>query len=120
GSGFSAQDLAAIGAQLTKSEAGDAPLGAEDETRDARWLAPSLVVEVRFKTRGQGGRLRQPVFVALRNDKAPEDCWLPGDDKPPPLAPPDAVDGSALHAADASPALREDAGGDANAALGAA
>src|SRR5690606_13211507 len=62
------------------------------EPRDARWLAPCAVVEVRFKSRGANGRLRQPVFIALRDDKTPEDCRAPLDDEPPETAldPPEA------------------------------
>src|SRR5690606_11116500 len=37
----------------------------------------------RFKNRGTNGRLRQPVFVALRSDKTPEECLAPGADEPP-------------------------------------
>ena len=86
GGGFGAQDLKEIGARLAAGTAAQAPLQAEDET-GARWLKPELVVEVRFKARSTKGRLRQPVFVSLRHDKSPEDCWLPGEDKPLPDMP---------------------------------
>jgi bifunctional non-homologous end joining protein LigD len=86
GGGFSDQDLNEIGARLASSEPSQAPLNAEDETT-AYWLTPEIVVEVRFKARSSKGRLRQPIFVGLRHDKNPEDCWLPGEDKPLPDLP---------------------------------
>ena len=86
GGGFSDQDLATVGRQLATARDGAPPLDAEEET-GARWVEPALVVEVRFKHRSPKGRLRQPVFLRLRSDKAPEDCWLPGEDKPLPEPP---------------------------------
>src|SRR5690606_24402826 len=98
GSGFSARDFERIGGALAAARPGPPPAGADDESRDARWLEASAVVEVRFKSRGTNGRLRQPVFLALRADKAPEDCWAPTADEPPELAPdaspPDEADAS--------------------------
>lgn len=86
GGGFDEAALTAIAAKLADGRPGEAPLGADDE-RAGCWLVPEWVVEVRYKSRGENGRLRQPIFVALRDDKAPEDCWLPGEDKPLPEVP---------------------------------
>ncbi|HEX7082300.1 MAG TPA: DNA ligase D [Gammaproteobacteria bacterium] len=86
GGGFTGKDLAEIGELLEASSEAPPPAGAE-EISMARWIAPQLVVEVSFKARSEKGRLRQPIFVRLRKDKSPEDCWLPGDDKPLPAAP---------------------------------
>ncbi|HKH47204.1 MAG TPA: non-homologous end-joining DNA ligase, partial [Thermoanaerobaculia bacterium] len=47
------------------------------------WVEPELVCEVRYKEWTRGGHLRQPVFLRLREDKAPEEC-LPPDDAPSP------------------------------------
>ena len=38
------------------------------------WVEPILVCTVKFMMRTKGGGLRQPVFKALRDDKAPEEC----------------------------------------------
>ena len=46
----------------------------EADFGDATWVAPRLVVEVRFKERTRAGRLRHPVFLRLRDDKQPEEC----------------------------------------------
>jgi len=86
GGGFGDADLETIGARLAAANDAAAPLGSEEET-SAHWIEPELVVEVQFKQRSPNGRLRQPVFVGLRDDKAPEDCWLPGEAKPLPELP---------------------------------
>jgi bifunctional non-homologous end joining protein LigD len=81
GGGFKDFDLAAVTALLAAAKPGRAPAEAEAE-KDAIWLEPAFVVEVQFKERGAAGRLRQPTFVQIRNDKEPADCWLPGEEKP--------------------------------------
>jgi len=86
GGGFGNQDLVAIASQLAIAKTGTAPRDAEAEP-GVRWVEPELVVEVRFKHRSPAGRLRHPVFLRLRSDKAPEDCWLPGEAKPLPDLP---------------------------------
>lgn len=86
GGGFSDDDLSIIGERLASAQTGAAPRDAEPVS-DARWIEPALVVEVRFKDRTAAGRLRQPSFAGLRDDKPPEDCWLPGEDKPLPDVP---------------------------------
>jgi bifunctional non-homologous end joining protein LigD len=86
GGGFSDHDLSAIAKQLVNARDGEPPRDAE-VIGGARWVAPELVVEVQFKDRTTAGRLRQPTFVGLRDDKPAEDCWLPGENKPLPEAP---------------------------------
>jgi bifunctional non-homologous end joining protein LigD len=43
--------------------------------RDARWVAPRLVAEVRYKEWTEGKQLRQPVLLDLREEELPE--WAP-------------------------------------------
>jgi bifunctional non-homologous end joining protein LigD len=42
--------------------------------RGVVWVEPELVCEVRFKERTEGGHLRQPVFLRVREDKRAEEC----------------------------------------------
>ena len=71
GGGFSDEDLRDIGAKLETAQDGDPPRDPDDE-KSARWIVPELVVEVAFKLRSDKGRLRQPTFIGLRNDKGTE------------------------------------------------
>lgn len=47
--------------------------------KGAVWLAPKLVAQVSFQEWTHDGKLRQPVFLGLRDDKKPEECRLPED-----------------------------------------
>lgn len=40
------------------------------------WLEPQLVCEVQYSSLASTGNLREPVFLRLRPDKAPEDCVI--------------------------------------------
>lgn len=43
------------------------------EIRSAHWVKPEMVAQVRFKEWTDDGRLRQPVFLGLRDDKPPSE-----------------------------------------------
>jgi bifunctional non-homologous end joining protein LigD len=86
GGGFGERELKLLAKRLVAAKEGEPPLDPERIT-GARWIEPGIVVEVRFKQRSPAGRLRQPTFVRIRDDKSPEDCWLPGDEKPLPEKP---------------------------------
>jgi bifunctional non-homologous end joining protein LigD len=49
--------------------------------RDAHWVEPGLVAQVKFTEWTHDGRLRHPVFQGLRDDKGPEEL---GQDRPRP------------------------------------
>ncbi len=76
GSGFSEAALDELQAQLTRIErptpafSGELPRA---ETRNAHWVEPRLVGEVRFGEWTVEGRLRQPVWRGLRGDKRPRE-----------------------------------------------
>lgn len=86
GGGFGERELASIAERLATAKEGPPPRDPE-RIPGARWIEPGFVVEVRFKQRSSKGLLRQPTFVRLRDDKNPEDCWLPGEEKPLPEKP---------------------------------
>jgi bifunctional non-homologous end joining protein LigD len=78
GTGFSDRQLGdlrdRLGAGRRESPAatGEVPKG-----RDHVWTNPAIVCEVRYKEWTEGGQLRQPVFLRLRDDKKPEECLAP-------------------------------------------
>src|SRR5262249_50382626 len=39
----------------------------------AHWVKPEIVVEIKFSEWTADGRLRQPVFIGMRDDKSPRD-----------------------------------------------
>jgi bifunctional non-homologous end joining protein LigD len=73
GTGFSTSDEGNLLAKLRELPSAQAPDNPPDEP-GARWVAPRLVVEVRFKQRTMNGLLRMPVFLRERPDKAPAEC----------------------------------------------
>ena len=72
GTGFSNRLLGEIHAKLAKIERKTSPFKVAPKTnQSAHWAEPRFVAEVRFNEWTQGGHLRQPVFVGLRDDKSP-------------------------------------------------
>lgn len=51
---------------------GDVPLDPE-----MKWVTPTMVVEVRYKSWPENLSLREPVFLRFRPDKRPEECPTP-------------------------------------------
>ncbi len=75
GTGFSEEQLRAITAELSRHRRETWPCEGTPP-KDARhlWVDPTLVAEVKYKELTRDGRLRQPVFVRLREDKPPDAC----------------------------------------------
>ncbi|MDQ3365838.1 MAG: non-homologous end-joining DNA ligase, partial [Myxococcota bacterium] len=48
-----------------------------EASSDARWIEPTLVVQVRYREWPADSSLRFPVFERLRPDKQPRDCGMP-------------------------------------------
>ena len=44
------------------------------DDKEVHWVAPVLVCEIEYREYSLDGHLRQPVFLRLREDKAPEEC----------------------------------------------
>ena len=81
GTGFDQARLKELGAQFKKFETTKNPFYGHVEARHAHWLKPELVAEIKFtewthETAEGGMKLRAPVFLALRDDKKPEECTL--------------------------------------------
>jgi bifunctional non-homologous end joining protein LigD len=70
GSGFNERNLQQLRARLDTLASERRPFAqATDSDRGAHWVKPSLVAEVSFSAWTRDGRLRHPVFHALRSDK---------------------------------------------------
>jgi bifunctional non-homologous end joining protein LigD len=74
GTGFDRATLTALAAKLRSLETRACPFdGPVDAPGRPHWIRPSLVVEVRYAEWTPEGRLRHPVYLGWREDKAPGD-----------------------------------------------
>jgi bifunctional non-homologous end joining protein LigD len=72
GSGFDERNLADLKKRLDGLVTDRSPFAEEPPLNaPTTWVRPVLVAEVKFSERTQDGRLRIPVFLRLREDKAP-------------------------------------------------
>jgi bifunctional non-homologous end joining protein LigD len=73
GTGFTTATLAALARRFRPLVRATPPFADPPRERDVTWLAPRLVAQVGFMERTGDGRLRHPVFLGLREDKAAEE-----------------------------------------------
>jgi bifunctional non-homologous end joining protein LigD len=76
GTGFTVAVLTDLAARLRPLERKTSPFADEvprAHAKDAHWVRPSLVGEVRFGEWTRDGRLRHPVWRGLRDDKSADD-----------------------------------------------
>jgi bifunctional non-homologous end joining protein LigD len=72
GGGFDARSLAAVRARLEPLRRKTCPFPEVPRTNaPATWVRPELVCEVEFQEWTADGRMRQPIFLGLRDDKPP-------------------------------------------------
>ena len=69
GTGFDAPTLERIGDGLERLERDTSPFDTGDPPRSARWAEPELVAEIGFAEWTRDGKLRQPRYQGLRDDK---------------------------------------------------
>ena len=70
GGGFTRQGLADMARRLAPLERKTSPFASEVRTNErAHWVRPQVVVEVKFVEWTADGRLRQPIFLGVRDDK---------------------------------------------------
>lgn len=75
GTGFTVHGAAEIRRRLEPTRRATPPVAGVSD-KGAVWVEPELVAEVRYKERTGSGSLRQPVFLRLRDDKSPAECFL--------------------------------------------
>jgi bifunctional non-homologous end joining protein LigD len=79
GGGFTHEGLAEMHARLERIERRGCPFSTAPKTNArAHWVAPKLVVEVKFAEWTSDRLLRQPIFLGVRDDKSAADVTLEG------------------------------------------
>jgi len=72
GGGFSRKTLDDMHRRLVRLERKRCPFLKEPRTNErAHWVQPRIVVEVKFNEWTAEGKLRQPIFLGVRDDKDP-------------------------------------------------
>ena len=80
GTGFSREMEDELRARLDPLRRPKPPVPAPAE-RGSVWVEPEVVVEVRYKEWTEGGNLRHPVFLRIRDDKTADQCFRPGEER---------------------------------------
>jgi DNA ligase D-like protein (predicted ligase) len=71
GTGYSAATLRSLGARLRELETSESPfVDAQPIPRGTHWVRTELVAQIGFAEWTKDGRLRQPRFLGLRDDKS--------------------------------------------------
>ena len=78
GTGFTDAILEDLSKRLKPLVRKASPFAAPPREKAAVWVAPRLVAQIAFQEWTADEKLRQPVFLGLRDDKKPEECRLPG------------------------------------------
>ncbi|WP_317883455.1 ATP-dependent DNA ligase [Streptomyces sp. W16] len=73
GTGWSEAERTELAALLRAAGTDSCPFDPVPAVAGARWVVPRLVGEVRYSTRTRAGMLRQPSWLRLRPDLAPEE-----------------------------------------------
>jgi len=77
GTGFDDKLLRALRKQLDARPTWKPTFPRPEGSRDARWIEPELVVQVRYREWPEDSSLRFPVFLRLRPDKTARACTMP-------------------------------------------
>jgi bifunctional non-homologous end joining protein LigD len=79
GTGFSSKSLAALSKTFRPLIRATPPFVDPPRERGAQWLAPRLVAQIAYQEWTADQKLRQPVFLGLRDDKKPTEVRMPGE-----------------------------------------
>jgi bifunctional non-homologous end joining protein LigD len=79
GGGFTREGLAEMHARLERLERRTSPFVVPPKTNEpAHWVAPKVVVEVKFAEWTSDRLLRQPIYLGTRDDKAAREVTMEG------------------------------------------
>jgi bifunctional non-homologous end joining protein LigD len=79
GGGFTREGLASMHALLARHARQTPPFAVAPRTNErAHWVAPKVVVEVKFAEWTKERLLRQPIFLGIRDDKPARDVTIEG------------------------------------------
>ncbi len=76
GTGFTRSTLAALSRVLKPLVPKDSPLVDPPRERGLTFVKPKLVAQIAFQEWTADGKLRQPAYLGLRDDKKPQECSL--------------------------------------------
>ncbi|HLZ49043.1 MAG TPA: hypothetical protein VKR80_10400 [Candidatus Limnocylindria bacterium] len=74
GSGYTGESLADLAKRLEPLRRATSPFSDAPRMTGATWVRPKLVAQLAFAEWTADDKLRQPVFLGLRRDKAPREC----------------------------------------------
>lgn len=77
GTGFSQQSLATLVKKFQPLTLGKPSVEHPPREKNVTYLAPRLVAQIAFEEWTNDRKLRQPVFLGLRDDKRPEEVTMP-------------------------------------------
>jgi len=77
GTGFTLRTLAELHRTFQPFRRPTSPFVVPPREKGATWIEPRLVAQVAYQEWTADRKLRQPVFLGLRDDKRPEECVLP-------------------------------------------
>lgn len=78
GTGFTHETLNSLHAKLRPLVVKTPPVKNPPREKGAVWVAPRLVAQIAYHEMTADQRLRQPVYLGLRDDKKPAEVVLPG------------------------------------------
>jgi bifunctional non-homologous end joining protein LigD len=73
GTGFDEKTLASLYRKLQELIQANSPFVSDPGERGATFVAPKLVAQISYSEWTEEGKLRQPVYLGLRDDKNPKD-----------------------------------------------
>jgi len=77
GTGFDHKELARVSALLKAREVPKSPFATPVKSNEpAHWVRPDLIAQVKFTEWTDDGKLRHPVYLGLRDDKAAKDVVM--------------------------------------------